>query len=213
MTSSGGTDAPARYGERTLRAITLARRTRDAIGIGFGLVLLVAGIVYWITTSWDYAWIIGIILVVVSFVAFALHGAPFDRTWKPSKRLLLSVCGLLIGGYFLATSFGLVGIVGEKAVGTFTDCQASSENGPAGVCGARVRWPDGTSEYLVINQYHPNGTTATFVKPPAALSPFVNAEPQWTWPDALAFFGISAALLLQSLYSLGVLAFNVFRRR
>lgn len=210
MTSSSGTDAPARYGERTLRAIALARRTRDAIGICFGFVLLVAGIVYWITTSWDYAWIIGIILVVVSFVAFALHGSPFDRKWRLSTRFLLSVIGLVVGAYFLASSLSLVGLVGQRAVGTYTDCQALSENGPQGSCYADVRWPDGTSDHLVINSYHPNGSTATFVKPPAALSAFVKADAQWTWPDAIAFFGISTALILQALYSLGVLAFHIF---
>jgi hypothetical protein len=213
MESSSKTAAPPRYDARTLRAIKLARMTRDAIGIAFGFVLLVAGIVYWITTSWDYAWIIGIILVVTSFVAFALHSTPFDRKWRFSRRFLLSVIGLVVGVYFLASSLSLVGLVGQRAIGTYTDCQASSENGPAGICYADVRWPDGTSDHLVINSYHPNGTTTTFVKPPAALSAFVKADSQWTWPDALAFFGISVALILQGIYSLGVLVFNIFRRR
>lgn len=213
MTSNGETDAPPRYDPGTLRAIKLARQTRDAIGIAFGFVLFVAGIVYWITTSWNYAWIIGIILVIASFVAFALHGSPFDRTWRFSTRFLLSVIGLVVGAYFLASSLSLVGLVGQRAVGTYTDCQASSENGPQGICYADVRWPDGTSDHLVINSYHPDGTTATFVKPPVALSTFVKADAQWTWPDALAFFGISAALILQALYSLGVLVFHIFRRR
>jgi hypothetical protein len=213
MTSSSDTAASARYGPRTLRAITLARQTRDAIGIAFGVVLFVTGIVYWITTSWDYAWIIGIILVIASFVAFALHSTPFDRTWRFSTRFLLSVIGLVVGVYFLASSLSLVGLVGQRATGTYTDCQASSESGPQGSCYADVRWPDGTSDHLVINSYHPDGTTATFVKPPAALSAFVKADAQWTWPDALAFFGISTALILQALYSLGVLVFHIFRRR
>jgi hypothetical protein len=213
MESSSETAAPARYDARTLRAIATARRTRDAIGVAFGLVLLVAGIVYWITTSWNYAWLIGIILVVAGFVAFALHGTPFDRQWRFSTRFLLSVIGLVLGAYFLASSLSLVGLVGQRAVGAYTDCQASSESGPAGICYADVHWPDGTRDHLVINSYHPDGSTATFVKPPASLSAFVTSDSQWTWPDALAFFGISLALILQALYSLGVLVFHIFRRR
>ncbi|HEX4224037.1 MAG TPA: hypothetical protein VHZ97_16835 [Pseudonocardiaceae bacterium] len=213
MASTSEAAAPARYDARTSRAIKLARMTRDAIGIAFGLVLLGSGIVYWITRSWNYAWIIGIILVVASFVAFALHSTPFDRKWTPSSRFLLSVFGLVIGAYFLASSISLVGAVGQRAVGTYTDCQATSESGPAGICYAEVHWPDGTSDHLVINAYHPNGTKAAFVKPPAALSLLVEPGSQWTWPDALAFFGISAALILQALYSLGVLLFNALRRR
>lgn len=213
MPSTSEAATQARYDARTSRAIKLARMTRDAIGIAFGFVLVGSGIVYWITRSWNYAWLIGIILVVTSFVAFALHSTPFDRKWKPSTRFLLSVFGLVIGAYFLASSITLVGAVGQRAVGTYTDCRATSEKGPAGICDAYLHWPDGTSDHLVINAYHPNGTKATFVKPPAALSLLVNAGSQWTWPDALAFFGISLALILQALYSLGVLLFNALRRR
>ncbi|HEX3780329.1 MAG TPA: hypothetical protein VHX38_11725 [Pseudonocardiaceae bacterium] len=112
--------------------------------------------------------------------------------------------------YFLANSLVLVGLVGEKAVATIDDCHTATHTGNGTVCYAQVHWPDGSTSQSLFNGYRKPGTSATFIKPPAVVSFLVNDEPRWTWPDALAFFGIAVAAILQALYSLGVLAFNVF---
>ena len=213
VTTNASTTAPAKpfaYSPSTLRVIKISRMTRDAIGLVFGFVLIVYSIIWCFTTSWSYAWIIGIILVGMSFAAMAVHSTPFERDWKGSTRFLLSLLGLILGVYFLANSLVLVGLVGEKAVATIDDCHTATHNGHGTVCYAQVHWPDGTTSESLFNGYAKVGSSATFIKPPAIVSVLVNDEPQWTWPDALAFFGIAVAAILQALYSLGVLAFNIF---
>ena len=205
------TEQPQLYSERVQRWIRYSRLVRNLIMIAFGLALIAIGLVYSFATAWSYSWIVGIIVVAGYGFGAIWQFRPYDREWSAGKRLILSIVALAAGLYFFIQAAPSLNLIGMHAPGTITHCETMNviHRGPTTTCYATVRWPDGSTASLGTSS-HPVGSTYTFVKPPAYAQLLADQGAAQHWPDAVAFAGISTAVVLQAIWSLLLLVFNVF---
>ncbi len=206
------TEQPPRYSERVQRWIKFSRLVRNLIMIAFGLALIGIGLVYSFATAWSYSWIVGIVLVAGYGFGAIWQFRPYDREWSAGKRLILSIVALVAGVFFFAQAAPSLNLIGMHAPGTITHCETISglHSGPTTICYATVHWPDGTASLNQATSAAPIGSTRTFVKPPAYARLLADQGAAQHWPDSVAFAGISTAVILQAIWSLLLLVFNVF---
>ncbi len=199
------------YSDRVQRWIRYSRLTRNLIMIAFGIVLVGIGVVYSFASAWSYSWIVGIIVVLGYGFGAIWQFRPYDREWSARKRLALSVLALAAGLYFFVQAAPSLDLIGMHASAAVTRCQTgyAIHRGPYTTCYATVHWPDGTTSTDASGAL-PVGSTHTYVKPPAYARLLAAQGVAQHWPDAVAFAGISTAVVLQAIWSLLLLVFNIF---
>ena len=206
------TEQPPLYSERVQRWIKFSRLVRNLIMIAFGLALIGIGLVYSFVTAWSYSWIVGIVLVAGYGFGAIWQFRPYDREWSAGKRLLLSIIALAAGLVFFVQAAPSLNLIGMHAPGTITHCETQDviHRGNVTTCYANVHWPDGTTSAGQATGAFPVGSTHTFVMPPAYARLLADQGVAQHWPDAVAFAGISTAVIVQAIWSLLLLVFNVF---
>lgn len=203
---------PPLYSDRTQQWVKISRLVRNLIMIAFGLALIGIGVVYSFTTTWTYSWIVGIIVVAGYGVGAIWQFRPYDREWSAGKRLLFSILALAGGLYFFGQAAPSLNLIGMQASATITNCETHSiiHRGPTTTCYATVHWPDGTTSDREASSSHPVGSTQTYVKPPAYVGWVADEGVVQPWPDAVSFVGLAIAVILQAIWSMLLLVFNVF---